>query len=278
MPKEVWKQIHDQNQQIPGGGVITWRRSRPTDGAALPQKSLIRLQAQGISLGFRTQRHMEELFCPIGLLRGIVCDGIRVGDPNWICVDVEMIDDREIPGNLCLEMGGGISVDIKLALKPHAPLPNCTQSASSSSPKSPTAQMQASGEQQKSVSLTTRAHDSPPKMQQDHMPSPGATPKEDPAPKIQGISIAASGGGPRDSLSVYHARRRYRSVPASPGTHNSWHRNQDQNQQPMSKGPTLEDPPSLTALGPPGSRDITMPELLQIIQAATEGGDAHIPQ
>ena len=129
----------------------------------------------------------------------------------------------------------------------------------------------------KSVSPATRAHDSPPKMQRDHMPSPGATPKEDPAPKIQDISVAAPGGGPRDSLSVYRARRRYRSVPASPRTHNSWHNNQDQNQQPMSKGPTLEDPP-FTALGPPGSRDITMPELLQVLEAATEGGDAHIPQ
>ena len=45
----------------------------------------------------------------------------------------------------------------------------------------------------------------------------------------------------------------------------------------MSKGPTLEDPPSLTALGPPESRDITMPKLLQTIEVATEGGDAHIP-
>ena len=138
VPKEVWKQIHGQNQQIPGGGVITWRRPRPTEGAALPQKSLIRLQAQGIPLGFRTQRHMEELFRHIGLLRGIVCDGIRAGDPNRICVDVEMIADREIPGNLRLEMGGGISVDIQLALKPPAPLPSCTQSASLSSPTSPT--------------------------------------------------------------------------------------------------------------------------------------------
>ena len=82
VPKEVWKQIHGQNQQIPGGGVITWCRPKPTDEAALPQKSLIRLQAQGIPLGFRSQRHMEELFCPISLLRGIVCDGIRAGDPN----------------------------------------------------------------------------------------------------------------------------------------------------------------------------------------------------
>ena len=68
VPKRAYKQIHNQNQQIPGGGVITWRRPRPTDGAALPQKSLIRLQAQGIPLGFCTQQHMEELFRPIGLL------------------------------------------------------------------------------------------------------------------------------------------------------------------------------------------------------------------
>ena len=191
---------------------------------------------------------------------------------------METSADREIPGNLRLEMGGGISVDIQLALKPHAPLPSCTQSASSPSPTSPTAQMQASGEQPKSVAPAIRAHDSPPKMQRDHMPSPGATPKEDPAPKIQDISIAALGGGPRDSLFIYCARRRYRSVLASPGTHSSWHRNQDQNQQPMSKGPTLEDPPSLTTQGPPGNQDITMSELLQIIEAATEGGDAHISQ
>ena len=123
-----------------------------------------------------------------------------------------MIADREIPGNLCLEMGGGISVDIQLALKPPAPLPSCTQFASSSSPTSPTAHMQPSGEQPKSVSPATRAHDSTPKMQLDHMPSPGATPKEDSTPKIQDISIAAP-----ETLSPFTAPGddigRYRPLP-----------------------------------------------------------------
>ena len=36
LSKEDWRRIHGKTQKIPGGGTITWRRPRPTDGVTPP--------------------------------------------------------------------------------------------------------------------------------------------------------------------------------------------------------------------------------------------------
>ena len=67
----------------------------------------------------------------------------------------------------------------------------------------------------------------------------------------------------------------YQSVPASPRDYNSWLSRHEEDQQAIARGHTQAD--RFTGLGPLGSHDITLPELLQIVEVSTEGGDAHPP-
>ena len=124
-------------------------------------------------------------------------------------------------------------------------------------------------------SNSTQTHDCPKNQQLGQALSHNATVGETSSPKVQDILPAVRIDGPRDSLSVYRARRRYQSVPASPQDYSSWLARHEEVQQETARGDTQVD--RNTEPGTSGSHDITLPELLQIVEMSAEGGDAHPP-
>ena len=97
LSKEAWRQIHGQTQHFNGGGHILWRRPLPTDRVFPTPTTTRRMEARRVPFGLRTWRHLEQLVRPVGTLRKIVCNGLLSGDPNCICMDVEMATDRDVP-------------------------------------------------------------------------------------------------------------------------------------------------------------------------------------
>ena len=106
LPKEAWRRIHDQTQKLNGGGSIFWRQPQPMDGAFPTQKTTRRLEACGVPFGLRTWRHLEQLTRPIGALQKVVCNGLHAGDPNCLCLDVEMETDMIVPRKIPMAGGG----------------------------------------------------------------------------------------------------------------------------------------------------------------------------
>ena len=62
-----------------------------------------------------------------------MCDGLKVGDPNCVCFDVEMVEDREVPKYIETTAGRGAVTRILLAALPPPPITMCPHLASSSS-------------------------------------------------------------------------------------------------------------------------------------------------
>ena len=91
-------------------------------------------EARGVPFGLRSWRHIEHILRPIGTLRKLVCDGLKVGDPNCVCFDVEMVEDREVPKYIETSAGRGTITRILLAALPPPPsITTCPHLASSSS-------------------------------------------------------------------------------------------------------------------------------------------------
>ena len=257
----------------------------------MPHKTIRRLEARGVPFGFHTRRHLLKLIRPIGVLHEVVCDGILAGDPNCMGLEVELENDRDIPDKLSLAMGGGRWVDIQIATMSHPPpQPTCPQSVPSSCPtvrlsSSPALLTQATYKLLALRPLAAQTLDCPQSQQLDQALPHDATLGETPHLQVQDISLATRTGrsrvslsmisGPRDSLSVYRARRRYQSVLASPRDCSSWLTRPVEYQQATAREPTQAD--LINGLEPPGPRANTLLELLQIVEASTEGGGAPTP-
>ena len=75
---------------IPGGGCIRWRRPRGTDRAYPAPKEIRRLELSGVPFERRSWKHLDAMLRKVGTIRKIVCNGLQSGDPNCMCVDVEV--------------------------------------------------------------------------------------------------------------------------------------------------------------------------------------------
>ena len=118
LPKEDWKRLLDTTQQTPGGGSVKWRKPQPSDGAIAMLRESKRLEIRGVPFGLRTWSHLESLLRPIGTLQKIVCNDLQTGDPNCLCMDVEVNGDEEIPRTISVAMGGGRKTRVTIAELP----------------------------------------------------------------------------------------------------------------------------------------------------------------
>ena len=121
--KGNWRRLHGLSWQLPKGGSITWRRPRLTDGVHVPQQIIRRMEAHGVPFGLRTWHHLERLLRPVGGLRKIVCNGLESGDPNCLCLDVEMEANSVVPSRITMTEVPGTGTKISLAaLLPPPPM------------------------------------------------------------------------------------------------------------------------------------------------------------
>ena len=124
--KADWRKLLGDTQQLPGGASITWRRPRPSDGAFVSTGVTKTLEIRGVPFGFRTWPHLERVIQPVGTLRKIVCEGIQAGDPNCVCLDVDVDGDKEVPSMISTVVEEGRVAKIMVAvLPPPPPLPQC---------------------------------------------------------------------------------------------------------------------------------------------------------
>ena len=183
--------------------------------------------------------------------------------------------NSDVPDRLSLDMGGGVRVDVQLTVvPPPPPIPNHPLPVSSSCSvvrrsSSPANELQAKDKSPAANHPVAQSYECPKNQQIDTLVGETSTPTAQDTPPATRI------GGPRDSLSVYRARRRGQSAPASPRDCRGWLAKQAEKQRETSHCHTQTDLD--TGLGPPGNRDLTIHELLQIVEASTEGGDAHTP-
>ena len=245
---------------------------------ALPsRKTTHRLEARGVPFGLRTWRHLEQLIRPIGTLRKVVCNGLHAGDPNFLCLDVEMESDMDVPQKLQMAGGGGAGLEILLAAlpppPPPPPLPICPQPAPSSGATQQMTPAQVIQEQQPPLKSGTPPPP-PPRLSLPHSSPKLASPvlsTDMPqgevmvSPPAQAMAPLLEDDAPRYLLSVYQSRRRYRSTPATTRDTRSWltrHEEQHHATTRPSSPAGAPDLPPLTSQGSPGTRDITSPELI----------------
>ena len=134
LSKRNWQRLHGQSARLPVGGAIRWRRPRPTDAAFAPLKVVKRVEVRGVPFGLRKWHHMEQLIRQAGALRKFVCNGLQSGDPNCICLDVEMEADTAVPRKILVTEGTGAGTEILQAvLPPPSPPPPPPPPPSSSS-------------------------------------------------------------------------------------------------------------------------------------------------
>ena len=105
LPKETWHTIRGWMYRVPGGGCIRWRRPRDTDGAFPVLKEIRRLEILGVPFGRQTRPHLEAMLGHLAMLRKIVCTELQSGDPNCMCVEVEVSEGTVIPGTIPLTKG-----------------------------------------------------------------------------------------------------------------------------------------------------------------------------
>ena len=121
MAKADWRKLLGVTQQLPGGVSITWRRPHPLDGALASIGVTKRLEIRGVPFRVRKWPHLERMIRPVGTLRKIVCEGIQYGDPNCMCLDVEVDGDKEVPNKISTEVEEGRDTIILIAELPPPP-------------------------------------------------------------------------------------------------------------------------------------------------------------
>ena len=125
MDKVDWRKLLGATQQLPGGASITWRRPHPLGGALAWIGVTKRLEICGVPFRFCKWPHLERMIRPVGTLRKIVCEGIQYGDPNCVCLDVEVDGDKEVPNKISTEVEEGRDTKILIAELPPPPPPRC---------------------------------------------------------------------------------------------------------------------------------------------------------
>ena len=290
LSKEAWRIIHGQTQQLNGGGHILWRRPLPTDGAFPTTTTTRRMEARGVPFGLRTWVQLERLVRPVGSLRKIVSNGLHSGDPSCICIDVEMVTDMDVPRKISAVAGGTAGPEIHLAALPAPPpLPTGLDSAArlDSAPRSAPCQLTQDQKTPKSDGIPH------------HSPLPSSTPRRSPpaaptdtpqgegtsslmiqatsSPTMQTTPALREDDAPWPPLSVYYSRRRYRSSPASTRDTRSWLSRDKEHQCSSTRSPSHLDGsgPTPASQGPPGTRDITIPELIHSLAIKPAAGDTH---
>ena len=231
LSKTSWRRLHGRSIRLSEGGIISWRRPRPTDGALAPQKEIRRIEVRGVPFGLRQWHQLQQIIRPAGVLREIVCNGLNFGDPNCLCLDVEMETVLEVPRSLRVKEGAGAGMVIMLAtLPPPHPLnlpPLCPQVASCPEQAAQPASSRADDEEDHQMLLTRE----PPHIQQ-HPPLRDLSDPQNP-PAIINVeteahehitNIPAStpdtvstlrAEGPLDSLLLYRSRRRLQTSSGS---------------------------------------------------------------
>ena len=230
LSKRNWQRLHGQSARLPVGGAIRWRRPRPTDAAFSPLKVVKRVEVRGVPFGLRKWHHMEQLIRQAGALRKFVCNGLQSGDPNCICLDVEMEADTAVPRKILVTEGTGAGTEILQAVLPPPPPPlhhltPCPHLASSSESTVALAEKSA-GDKQKHPTQSTSdppqiQHQSPTRNPSDlqitqaHIEGATETSEHiirDPI-LTPDTDLTARGDGPRDSLLLYCVRRRSQKMP-----------------------------------------------------------------
>ena len=130
MAKADWRKLLGATQQLPGGAYITWRRPHPSDGAFPSFGVTKRLEIRGVPFGSCKWLHLERMIRPVGTLRKIVCEGIQDGDPNCMCLDVEVDGDKEVPNKISTEVKEGRDFTILITELPPPPPPAATRPSS----------------------------------------------------------------------------------------------------------------------------------------------------
>ena len=92
-------------------------------------------RAKGGLFGYCSRRQVEHILQPVGRLHRIVCNGIHEGNPNCLCVDVEVCAGGPIPASIPT-YGGGPGPEIRVAVLP-APPPRPQRSPHKSSESAP---------------------------------------------------------------------------------------------------------------------------------------------
>ena len=123
LSKTDWRSLLGITQQLPGGISVSWRRPKPSDGAIDRHSVIKRLEVRGVPFGLRTWNHLGRIIRPAGTLRKIVSNGVQFGDPNHVCIDVEMNVEKEIPKVIWTAGEGGRDTKIMIAALPPPPPP-----------------------------------------------------------------------------------------------------------------------------------------------------------
>ena len=220
---------------------------------------------------------------PIGTLRKIVCNGLLSGDPNCLCIDVEMAIDMDVPRKVPTAGGGATGLEIHLAVLPPPPppptLPIGIHSASSSGSPPWSALFQPVQEQKTPLSdwHPPTFVTSTPKQASPVLPTNMLQGEVMTTPTAQATTSLREDDARRYPLTVYHSRRRYCSTPATTRDTRSWLTRHEEHQCAMIRSPSLVDALGLpsTSQGPPGTRDITIPELVQSPAISPSAGGVH---
>ena len=82
-----------------------------------------RLEVRGVPFVFCTWTHLERIIWPAGTLRKIVSNELQIGDPNCVCLDIEVDGEKEVPHIILTAAEGGRDTKIMIAALP--PPPRC---------------------------------------------------------------------------------------------------------------------------------------------------------
>ena len=91
------------------------------DGAIDRHRVIKRLEVRGVPFGLRTWNHLGRIIWPAGMLCKIVSNGVQIGDPNHVCLDVEVNVKKEIPKIIWTAGEGGRDTKIMIAALPPSP-------------------------------------------------------------------------------------------------------------------------------------------------------------
>ena len=219
LTKDAWRYLQGRTPRLNGGGTIKWRRPLPTDEAIFGPTEIHRLEVRGVPFCMCSWAPLEKALQPIGALRKILCNGIHIGDPNCLCLDVEMGQDMVVPRKLLVSDNGRFGMEFHIAALPGPlPLPSCPQPASSDSPTAqpeahPLGQALSQSSANEDAIPSARAQSATP---QESLPSPRAAEGETHTAPLGTASPSSPAAVPdhehashQSKLSVYQSRRRY---------------------------------------------------------------------
>ena len=127
--QEAWRLLQGRTQRLPGGEVIKWRRPQSTDGALAVPTETPRLEIRGIPFGMRSWQKSSDQLAHFGRL----CNRLHTGDPNSMCMDMEMGRNTVVRRKLPVEIRERAGFELHIAVLSGLPLlPSCPHFASSS--------------------------------------------------------------------------------------------------------------------------------------------------